>query len=326
MAKISIITPVFNSEKTLSETILSVKNQTLTDWEHIFVDDGSTDSSESIIKKYSQDDNRIKYYKREREPKGGSVCRNIGAHLAQGEYLMFLDSDDLLLKDCLKNRLDEIEENDLDFVVHPMASFYDDCQEWTAPELIFTKDPLYLFASSIPAWQVTSPLFKRSFFSSLNGFDESFLRLQDVEFHFRAICESRGHYKVFPSSVDCLYRLSVSGYNINKLKLTIPMYKQFLILVESKFEEVLSKNKKEFVLSQMLLYSNLSLILCSMKNKGFVVDENIYISDKLCKYMPFYVKWLPFFFAKNGGRIITRLQFYLAYLTSRCVKAYFIKH
>ena len=101
--KISVITPVFNSATTIGATIESVMAQTYSNWEHICVDDGSTDDTISVIKAYCERDSRINLLVRETEPKGGSSCRNIGATAASGEFLIFLDGDDELLPHCLES-------------------------------------------------------------------------------------------------------------------------------------------------------------------------------------------------------------------------------
>lgn len=90
--KISIIVPVFNVEKYLSECLNSLINQTLKDIEIICVDDGSTDSSPSILEEFHNKDERVKIIRQENS--GVSVARNNGIAIAQGEYVGFVDSDD----------------------------------------------------------------------------------------------------------------------------------------------------------------------------------------------------------------------------------------
>lgn len=92
MADISIIVPIYNAEKYLNKCIDSLVNQTKKELEFILVNDGSTDSSEDIIKSYK--DKRIKYFKNKNQ--GIGKTRNIGIDKATGKYLMFLDSDDYL--------------------------------------------------------------------------------------------------------------------------------------------------------------------------------------------------------------------------------------
>lgn len=98
---ISIIVPVYNTEKYLDQCIQSVLAQTYTNWELLLIDDGSTDSSGAICDKYAAEDKRIKVVHKPNT--GVSDSKNIALDMARGEYVMFLDSDDYwCLKDCLE--------------------------------------------------------------------------------------------------------------------------------------------------------------------------------------------------------------------------------
>ena len=97
MIKISIIIPVYNSEKYLEKCLDSLVYQTLKDIEIIVVNDGSTDSSEAIIKNYMKKDKRIKLLNKSNG--GQASARNLGLTKATGEYIMFIDSDDYVEKD-----------------------------------------------------------------------------------------------------------------------------------------------------------------------------------------------------------------------------------
>jgi len=101
---VSIITPVFNSEKLLSETIESVLNQTYKNWEHLIVDDGSDDCSWVVIQSYAEKDNRIKAFRLE-ENCGPGVARNFAIKKAKGKFIAFLDSDDLWVENRLQDHI-----------------------------------------------------------------------------------------------------------------------------------------------------------------------------------------------------------------------------
>lgn len=94
MNQVSIITPVYNSEKFLEQCIRSVISQTYESWEHILVDDCSSDNSAAIIEKFLQVDKRIKYIKLDTNS-GAGIARNTAIKIAKGKYIAFLDSDDL---------------------------------------------------------------------------------------------------------------------------------------------------------------------------------------------------------------------------------------
>ena len=123
---ISIIIPAFNSEKFIGETLESLYIQGYKHWECLIIDDGSNDKTELIVQDFVHKDKRFKYHKRSDEySSGGNGARNQGVALALYPNLMFLDSDDLVLPNCLENRMKFINDRgpgDL-FVFHT-GSFY----------------------------------------------------------------------------------------------------------------------------------------------------------------------------------------------------------
>lgn len=100
---VSVITPCYNGEKYIGETIESVISQTYKNWEMIIIDDGSKDNSESVIKKYAEKDPRIKYFKQENG--GSAAARNNGIRRADGQYIALLDADDIWLPEFLKKQI-----------------------------------------------------------------------------------------------------------------------------------------------------------------------------------------------------------------------------
>ena len=114
MPLISIITPVYNSEKYISENIRSVQAQTHANWEHILVDDCSSDNSKAIIESYQEQDPRIKYYGLQ-ENSGAGMARNKGIEFAKGKYIAFLDSDDVWYPEKLEKQLHFMEQNNYHF-------------------------------------------------------------------------------------------------------------------------------------------------------------------------------------------------------------------
>lgn len=117
---VSIITPTFNSEKFISETIKSVQNQTYQNWELVIVDDASSDKTVQIVQDFASNDSRIKLHKLT-ENAGAGVARNFATNKAIGRYIAFLDADDLWKENKLETQLAFILKNDLKFTF----SFYD---------------------------------------------------------------------------------------------------------------------------------------------------------------------------------------------------------
>ena len=111
MVKISIIVPVYNSEKYLSRCIDSILNQTMKDFELILINDGSTDNSLSILKNYELKDSRIRVI--DQKNVGVSKTRNKGIKLANGDYITFIDNDDTIKSDYLEKFLSFIGDYDM---------------------------------------------------------------------------------------------------------------------------------------------------------------------------------------------------------------------
>lgn len=213
---VSIIIPNFNQEVFLKDTLDSVLQQSFQHWECLIIDDGSSDNSITIIECYCEKDSRFRFVKRTDFPnvrKGGSACRNIGIQLAKGEYIIFLDSDDILFKFCLETRLSYYKKNpDCDFLVFQMMRMN---EEGPIPNSELTKrseNYLYDYLSYHIPWTITSPIIKTEFVKNhLVGFDEDFPRLQDPEFFTRALLVKNVNFKVFEYlPADCLYRTFAS--------------------------------------------------------------------------------------------------------------------
>lgn len=102
---VSIITPTFNSEKFIAETISSVQNQTYKNWEMLIVDDCSYDATIDIIQQFMEDDHRI-HLIRLNKNSGAGVARNTALQIAKGRFIAFLDSDDVWKAEKLEKQLD----------------------------------------------------------------------------------------------------------------------------------------------------------------------------------------------------------------------------
>ncbi|MBE5754576.1 MAG: glycosyltransferase family 2 protein [Clostridiales bacterium] len=123
---VSIIMPNYNCEKFVGETIKSVINQTYTNWEILFVDDCSTDNSIKIAESFK--DNRIRIFKNEKNS-GAAVSRNWALREAKGEYIAFLDSDDIWVPEKLEKQIKFMEENGYKF----SYSMYEEMSEDSVP-------------------------------------------------------------------------------------------------------------------------------------------------------------------------------------------------
>jgi glycosyltransferase involved in cell wall biosynthesis len=206
---VSIIIPAFNRENLIAETLETVLHQSYPYWEALVVDDGSDDNTCGVVESYTKKDERIRLIRRSREPKGGSVCRNIGIENAKGSYIIFLDSDDILVPTCLQKRVEFLNTNpELDFAVFQMGIFN---EKGILPgKKIVRKSDNYLYAylrHNLP-WAITCPIWKTSFIKKhIRGYNETYPRLQDPEFNTRCLLVKGVRFKVISESEpDCYYR------------------------------------------------------------------------------------------------------------------------
>lgn len=173
---ISIITPVYNVEKFLNETIQSVLSQTYSNWELLLIDDGSTDNSAMICKQHVLKDNRIKYIYKTNS--GQAAARNLGIRRAVGMYITFLDSDDLYVKDKLEQHFVDFKENPADFYYGAGYKLFEnrtenkiEAYDWYYGEFSGLKFFKILYHSS--AVNINSVCLKKELFEKVGYFDES---------------------------------------------------------------------------------------------------------------------------------------------------------
>ena len=168
---ISVVIPAYNAEQFLDETLESVLSQTYENWECIIVNDGSTDNTEEIAKKWCEKDARFRYFYKENS--GVSDTRNLGIKEARGEYIAFLDADDLYMPNFLDVCLENLVEKDVDLVAPKMLEFWDVQNEVIEDE--DKKDYLYSGKEGIALFlhsnRITMALLcKKSVMDEVGGF------------------------------------------------------------------------------------------------------------------------------------------------------------
>ncbi|MGN1044072.1 MAG: glycosyltransferase family 2 protein [Acutalibacteraceae bacterium] len=128
--KVSAIVPVYNTEKYLDDCLTSIENQTLKDIEIICINDGSTDNSLKILESHASRDDRIKIINQENQ--GVSVARNKGIEAATGEYISFMDSDDLLVDFAYDKAYENASRFGVDILEFGCLEFFDG-EDFTIP-------------------------------------------------------------------------------------------------------------------------------------------------------------------------------------------------
>jgi glycosyltransferase involved in cell wall biosynthesis len=221
--KVSIIIPTYNYGRYLQETIQNLQEQTHDLWEAIIIDDGSNDGTDEIIKPFLQADSRIKYFKQKN--KGVSAARNLGLQHAQGDYIQFLDADDMLSENKLSLQLsffDQHPEVDISytdnfyFLDGEPQTWYPDLEMegriWM-PKLIGkgTVAINTLLKNNIGV--VSSPLIRAKVLSQVSGFDTQIAHTEDWKFWIScALSNAYFHYFPHPKAYTLIriHRTSVS--------------------------------------------------------------------------------------------------------------------
>jgi glycosyltransferase involved in cell wall biosynthesis len=210
---ISVIIPNFNRGDLLPQTLESLLSQDFPNWEALVVDDRSTDGSLDITAKFAAYDSRISLIKRDRNPSGAPTCRNIGINQSKGDFLIFLDSDDLLLPFALSRRLEfASKENTLDYWVFPMLMFRNDPDDATNLWNVDNgQNDLYRFLVLDAPWQTSGPMWKKEAVVKIGGFTEGLACWQDVDFHLKALGAGLKGKKFYNLTPDALYRQHAEG-------------------------------------------------------------------------------------------------------------------
>lgn len=235
MPKVSIIIPVYNVEDYLIKCIDSVLNQTLKDFELILVNDGSTDDSLAICKKYQLVDKRIILL--DQANQGSSVARNNGLNIARGQYISFIDSDDYIDENFLKDNIEILDSENADMILFG----YFEISRKTYNEKLYsnsqsTKDIIEgLFTRKIaPApW---NKIYKREIFENLR-FKEG-IRHQD--FYILPFVVDKCRKIVYNNKAYYYYNTLNKKSVTNTIKRAESNYIQFLSLIN--FIEIAKKN------------------------------------------------------------------------------------
>ena len=188
MPDISIIVPIYNAERFIKKCIDSLLNQTKQELEFILINDGSTDNTESIIKKYT--DKRIKYFKNKNQ--GIGKTRNFGISKAKGKYLMFIDSDDYIAENACEELYLKAKTSKADIVVCDFYKVYDNkkIEEIKLPSFKTTSlkdNPNILIDINLAPW---NKLYKTSLIKENNIKFVEGIKYEDAPFVAEALDKS----------------------------------------------------------------------------------------------------------------------------------------
>ena len=271
---ISVVIPAYNAELFLYETLESVLSQTYENWECIIVNDGSMDNTESIAKKWCERDTRFRYFYKENS--GVSDTRNLGIKEARGEYIAFLDADDILTPDSLEVRINVLIEQNVDLVATKLQHFTDKLPKVSKNNarqdvLYYAKEGL----TQLMAFNKVTPstvLCKKSVMEEVGGFT----------WHKKA------------EDLHCWLKVLFAGYKIYRIDETLLLYR----LVENSMSSTDRNCSKEVF---EIIYRFKDEIL------SLDIDFQAYINHWLRKYV---------FLQDEIGNILPNISERMAYVNT----------
>jgi glycosyltransferase involved in cell wall biosynthesis len=267
----------YNKVKLISETIDSVLNQTYNNWELIIVDDCSIDGSQQLIKS-TYKDARVLLIEQS-ENRGANYCRNIGLKQSRGQYLMFLDADDVLANNCLEKRLKTANQySSSNLLIFSMGVFLkkvgDDSRTWIPR----TTDPLNDFLQHKLPWSILQPFWKSDFIKELGGFDTDFKRLQDVELNTRALLHKKIQLQIIGGEPDCFYRVDESRKNFSP-SVFLGNWVEAVNQYTAKFERLVKSSQKKYLVGT--IFETYIQLLVYLKRKELSTEDFNSLEKKL---------------------------------------------
>lgn len=240
----SVVMPAYNCERTVGRTIESILNQSFSDFELIIVNDGSSDKTEQVLDNYHQKDSRLKF---KTIPNGGpGNARNKGIELTSGQYLLFIDSDDVMKENTLNTYASYVNEKNIDLII----SSYNmrildgdevvDTREVEAPNLMINAhekflDNIYPLMNKQLMYVVWNKLYKLSIVKANDVFFPPYNSCEDRLFNIRYF----NHVNSCRVVSDVLYDYSFDGRNSltnryfdNKFDTFVEFYRELLFLTD----------------------------------------------------------------------------------------------
>ncbi len=229
MPTISVVIPAYNADRTILETIKSVQQQTFSDFEIIVIDDGSEDQTLKVLSQV--EDPRLKIYSYNNS--GPSVARNLGISHSTGEYITFIDADDLWTPDKLEAQLAALQNHPEAGVAYSWTNFIGETGEFLrAGEPVWFEGNVYTHLLNGNFMNSGSnPLIRRKAIKSVGEFDPTLRYCEDWEFWLRLA--ARWAFVVVPKP-QILYRLSL-GTSSSKIQ---AMEEGHLIVIEKAFQSI----------------------------------------------------------------------------------------
>ncbi|MFS4471680.1 glycosyltransferase family 2 protein [Chryseobacterium sp. T20] len=242
--KISVIVPCYNQARFLDESLQSVLDQTYENWECIIVNDGSPDNTAEVADKWVKKDNRFRYLYKENG--GLSSARNAALEIKTGDYIQFLDSDDILVQTKFSDSLNLIQEKEA-IVVSNFCLFDDSDKQKLLPPFCKLSQDLLNFESILYQWDFTFTIpihcgfFPKSLFETIR-FNEN-----------------------LKAKEDWLFWIQIAQKNINFIFLDAPL------ALYRKHARSMSRDRKHMIVYQMLFYNEAEKVISNSDFKKLLL-------------------------------------------------------
>lgn len=334
--QVSVVVPVYNEEKYLSDCINSILGQTYSNIELILVDDGSTDRSGTICNQFQLKDERVKVFHKQN---GGLVSAwKYGVNKAKNEYICFVDSDDMIQKNHIRDMVNAVQKYNADMVISPVNKI----EGKKIEPFIYTLKPGYIknyrnqfilkiltdmdkvSERKLPPNRWGKLLRKKDIINNLKYVDNRVTYGEDLNIIFPIFCDINSIYIINTDNNSYLYRLRegtmVSGYDkkrwlsislvysnlkkavLNKSNLPLDMLKQ----VKIDYLKALIDCYKNQVQSSNIEYKDIKLLIKEMNN--LVIFDNIKsIKLKGLSYKNYLIIWNIF----HGNKVTNYFLFKL---------------
>ena len=288
---VSIIIPSFNRSELIVETLDSIIEQTYTNWECIIVDDGSTDGTIDVLKKYNKKDSRFKYFIRPKDRlKGANSCRNYGFEKSKGEYINWFDSDDIMMPLKLELQVKQLSNSNKQLTVCQTLVFEGEVKNILGlrKKHIHSNNFFNDFITNDIKWLTQAPLIKKEFLLKNNLiFDESLAKSQERDFFvkvldkvdnylfddtplvlFRKHTQSISHSKLTKVKCDSSFRVNYSIIKNYRDKLSVKSILSLKKILKSSLKSSVLMNEPELTNKFIfLLFKELELFSTLEKTK-----------------------------------------------------------
>ena len=282
--KVSIIVPVYNVELYIEDCLNSLLNQTYSNYEIILINDGSTDNSIEICSKYN--DQKIKIYNQNN--KGVSIARNVGISLATGQYIMFVDADDMVSEKYIENLIKSIEETNTDMVVcgytKEKAELVNKKNSQEIKGEIINANTMLenMMENNLQEGYLWNKIFKKSIINDNSlEFKEGVNVWEDLYFVIEYLSKSD---KIFAINEKLYYYRTREGSAVNRKETSTDLVGKVKILeLIMKNYNLIINNKNYYGIKRMYVTVLLKYLLQIKKDNKELIKEKLSIVKKIKK-------------------------------------------